>query len=233
MAGMGLAVLAACAGPAPTGVDDPYEKTNRRVHAFNLAVDKNVIRPIATGTDRIVPDPVSRGISNFADNVSLVGVVLNDALQLNVGDAAHNTLRFLVNTTVGIGGLIDVATKAGAPPRPTDFGETLHVWGMGEGAYVELPFLGPSTERDSIGKVVDVVIDPLQVLLPNDQREIVMGANLYSKLDARGRYSETVDSVLYDSADSYAQARLLYLQNRRFQLGQSTPETDFEDPYAE
>ena len=104
---------------------------------------------------------------------------------------------------------------------------------MGEGAYVELPFLGPSTERDSIGKVVDVVIDPLQVLLPKDQREIVMGTKVYSLLDARGRYSETVDSVLYDSADSYAQARLLYLQNRRFQLGQSTPETDFEDPYAE
>lgn len=234
VAGAGLALLSACGGaPAPGGMDDPYEATNRSTHAFNLGVDKNVLRPLALGTSRIVPPPVSRGVTRFADNLSLTGVVVNDILQLKVGDAVHNTLRFAVNSTVGLGGVFDPAGQAGVPERPTDFGETLHVWGMGEGAYVELPLLGPSTERDAIGRLADTALDPLRVLLPQDQRAIVTGATIYSKVDQRGRYSETLDSVLYESADSYAQARLLYLQNRRFELGQTPDETDFEDPYAE
>jgi phospholipid-binding lipoprotein MlaA len=129
-----LLALSACSAPAPSGIDDPYEGFNRKVHGFNTAVDKNVLRPLAAGTSKIVPEPVSRGVTHFADNLSLPAAVVNDLLQFNIGDAAHNTMRFLVNTTVGIGGIFDPATAAGAPERPTDFGETLHVWGMAEGA---------------------------------------------------------------------------------------------------
>lgn len=231
--GLVLLALSACAAPTPSGINDPYEGFNRKVHGFNTAVDKNVIRPVATGTTKVVPEPVSRGVANFADNLSLPGMVVNDVLQLNIGDAAHNTLRFLVNTTVGLGGVMDVAAKAGAPKRPTDFGETLHVWGMAEGPYTELPLLGPSTARDALGEVVDYAMNPLQLVVPKDKLWIGTAAKAYSKLDKRGRYSETVDSILYDSADGYAQARLLYLQNRRFELGQAAAESDFEDPYAQ
>ncbi|MCW1918370.1 VacJ family lipoprotein [Rhodobacter sp. KR11] len=229
----GLLALAACAAPAPSGINDPYEGFNRKVHGVNVAVDKNVIRPLATGASKVVPDPVARGVTNFADNLALPGMVVNSVLQANIGDAAHNTMRFLVNTTVGIGGLFDLATPAGAPERSTDFGETLHVWGMAEGPYTELPLLGPSTARDALGKVVDVALDPLRMVIPKDQAWVGTAAKGLALLDKRGRYSETVDSVLYDSADGYAQARLLYLQNRRYDLGQAEAESDFEDPYAQ
>lgn len=231
--GLVLLALAGCNAPQASGVNDPYEGFNRKVHGFNTTVDKNVIRPLASKTSKIVPEPVSRGVTHVADNLSLPGMVVNDVLQLNLGDAAHNTMRFLVNTTVGIGGLIDVATAAGAPERSTDFGETLHVWGMAEGPYTELPLLGPSTARDALGTVVDYALNPLRLLVPEDKIWVGTASKAYAKLDQRGRYSETVDSILYDSADGYAQARLLYLQNRRYELGQAPAESEFEDPYAQ
>jgi phospholipid-binding lipoprotein MlaA len=230
--GLALAALSACTAPAPSGIDDPYEGFNRKVHGFNTTVDKNVIRPLAKGTT-FIPEPISKGVSNFASNLSLPGTVANDLLQANIGDAAHNSLRFLVNTTVGVGGLFDPATPAGAPERPTDFGETLHVWGMAEGAYTELPLFGPSTARDALGTVVDYTLNPLAMLVPEDRLWVGTAAKAYSKLNMRGRYSDTVDSILYESADGYAQARLLYLQNRRYELGQTETEADFEDPYAQ
>jgi len=121
--------------------------------------------------------------------------------------------------------------------KPTDFGETLHVWGAGEGAYVELPFLGPSTARDATGTLVDLVLNPIQLLLPPDEAMAATVTKLFSRLGDRDRFSATVESILYDSADSYAQARLLYLQNRRFGLGQAGAaegaDGAFIDPYED
>jgi phospholipid-binding lipoprotein MlaA len=118
------------------------------------------------------------------------------------------------------------------PENDTDFGETLHIWGVGEGAYLEVPFIGPSTERDLAGAVVDILIDPLNQL-PRKERLAATGAKVAGKIADRGRYSDLTDSVLYESADSYAQARLLYLQNRRFELGQTSDEGSFVDPYED
>ena len=227
-------VLSACApAMAPQGINDPYEKQNRATHALNLKLDTYILRPVATNATRILPDPVFRGASNFADNIGLPGVVANDLLQGKLGPAVHNTLRFAVNTTIGVGGLFDPATKMGATAKATDFGETLSVWGVGEGAYLELPAYGPSTERDALGTVVDVVFDPLRLFIPKDKRWVNTFAQIAARIGDRGRYSETVDSILYDSADGYAQARLLYLENRRHTLGQTTAESEFEDPYAQ
>jgi phospholipid-binding lipoprotein MlaA len=225
--------LSAC-GPAPSqdGISDPNEAQNRAVHKFNLALDKNVLRPVATEATSAVPDPVEMAVVNFADNLELPGMVVNNILQLRLGKAVENTLRFAINTTIGIGGLLDPARAAGVNGDKTDFGETLYVWGVTEGNYVELPFLGPSTDRDALGKVVDVVLDPLKLVLPKNN-QLPLAAKIASRISDRGRYSETVDSVLYDSADSYAQARLLYLQNRRFDLGEVPSDESFEDPYAE
>lgn len=228
-----VALLAGC-GPAPTpaGFADPFEAQNRAVHRFNLGLDRNLLRPMARGTSKALPEPVEQGISNFAENLELPGTVVNNILQLRLGKAVENTLRFAINTTIGIGGLFDPASAAGVTGKPTDFGETLHVWGLAEGNYLELPLLGPSTERDALGQVVDIVLDPFKLILPKDSN-VPLLARIAGKIVDRGRYSDTVDSILYDSADGYAQARLLYLQNRRFELGQAPAEESFEDPYAE
>ena len=225
--------LASC-GPAPatSGISDPHEVQNRAVHQFNLALDKNILRPIATTANDVVPDPVEQGVVNFAGNLELPGTVVNNVLQLRFGKAIENTVRFAINTTIGIGGLFDPATAAGVLGKPTDFGETLHIWGVTEGNYFELPFFGPSTDRDALGKVVDFALDPLKHVLPKNSR-LPLIAKVAAKISERGRYSETVDSILYDSADGYAQARLLYLQNRRFELGMVPPDESFEDPYAQ
>jgi len=112
----------------------------------------------------------------------------------------------------------------------------MHVWGVGEGPYLELPVLGPSTERDAIGRVVDIFSNPLLFLLPAPQRYVTTLAGAASKVGDRYRFGSTIDSILYESADGYAQARLLYLENRRFQLGEVSDETyldPYEDPYGE
>lgn len=237
---MAALALGACARETvPVGFNDPYEPTNRRIHEFNRGVDKAVLKPLASAYGSIVPPPISQGVSNFAGNLDGPGDVVNDILQANPEDAVKNTARFLVNTTIGIGGLFDPATKMGLMGAPTDFGETLHVWGAKEGRYVEVPFLGPSTTRDFTGTVVDVVFNPLRLVLQEPETYWMTGAKLASRLGDRARYSETVDSILYESADSYAQARLLYLQNRRFALGQTgsaadaSDDANFEDPYAQ
>jgi phospholipid-binding lipoprotein MlaA len=241
---LGLGLLSACAGaPGPDGINDPYESTNRNIHAFNRGLDRALVGPAAKGYGSIVPEPAQRVVGNVADTLDLPGDIANNLLQFRLDKAALNTLRLGVNLTMGVGGLFDAATGIGMPEAPTDFGETLHVWGVGEGVYVELPFGGPSTARDATGILVDVALNPVRLAVPEREAIAVTAAKLFSRLGDRNRFSETVESILYESADSYAQARLLYLQNRRFQLGQAPAGADtaggdgfidpYEDPYAE
>jgi len=237
------AFVSAC-GPAmvPSGVNDPNEAANREIHAFNRGVDKVLLRPTANTYSSVLPEPVEQGVANFASNLDAPGDVVNNILQARIGKAAENTLRFAINTTLGIGGLFDPATALGIAGDPTDFGETLHVWGVPDGAYAEVPFMGPTTDRDFVGVLVDVALNPVRLALPEPESYYATGAKVASRLSDRARYGDTVDSILYESADSYAQTRLLYLQNRRFELGQAAggddagfedPYADFEDPYAE
>lgn len=229
-----VAAVSGCASTEqPQGFVDPNESANREIHAFNLGVDKALVRPAAGAYGAVLPEPIKRGVSNFASNLDAPGDVANNILQGRLGNAGQNTLRFAVNTIVGIGGLFDAATALGLPGKPTDFGETLHVWGAPEGTYVELPFVGPSTSRDVVGIIVDVALNPVRLALPQPEASYATLAKVASKLGDRDRYSETVDSILYDSADSYAQARLLYLQNRRFALGQTAGDDAFVDPYED
>lgn len=235
--------LASC-GPAPqaSGINDPHESANRRVHGFNRGLDRMLVRPVSKAYS-ILPQPIERGVANFASNLDTPGDVLNDLLQGRIGYAAQNTLRFATNTIFGIGGLFDASTALGLPAAETDFGETLHIWGAGEGAYLEVPFLGPSTTRDFTGTLVDVVTNPVRLAVPAPESYVATLAKVGSRLGDRARYSETVESVLYESADSYAQLRLLYLQNRRFELGQAgasdatgdaqSGDDAFVDPYED
>ena len=235
-----LALLAACAGaPGPDGINDPHEAANRKVHAFNLGVDRALVGPAAKGYGSVVPEPVQRVVGNVADTLDLPGDIANNLLQLRIADAGQNSLRLTMNLIFGVGGLFDFSTAIGLPGKPTDFGETLHVWGVGEGVYVELPFAGPSTARDTAGMAVDLVLNPVRLALPDKDATAATVLKLFSRLGDRNRYSDTIDSILYESADSYAQGRLLYLQNRRFELGQETGaaggtgDEGFIDPYED
>lgn len=228
--------LAACHNP-PAGHDasvpyDPYEADNRAMHEFNRKLDRAIVRPAGNGYVNVLPQPVRKGVSNFSSNLSLPGTIVNNLLQARLGEAAQNTLRFALNTTVGLGGLFDPSTELKLYEAEADFGETLHVWGFKEGAYVELPVLGPSTERDAAGKFVDLFTNPLSYVLESPDKYYGTGAALASKLGDRGEYAEVIDEVLYESADSYAQARTIYLQNRRFELGQDVSEASDIDPFA-
>ena len=225
-------MLTACS-PAPEGVSvhDPYEERNRRVHEFNKNLDETLFGGGSDQNSEIPPD-IAIPIVNFADNVGLPGMVLNGILQGDVEGVAINTFRFIINTTVGLGGIGDIAGDIGLEEQETDFGETLAVWGVPEGAYLELPLLGPSTERQLAGRIVDAVIDPLDHVGTVAQRDYGFIFGIAGRVIKRSQFGDTIDSVLRESADSYSQQRLIYLQNRRFELG-TTPEEDAIDPYEE
>lgn len=240
-----LAMLAAC-GPAalPPGdaVVDADEAQNRSVHRFNLALDRAIVGPASRGYGTAVPEPVRQGVDNFAANLAQPSYVLNNLMQLRLGQATHNTLRFLVNSTVGIGGLLDPATAIGLEARETDFGETLHIYGVPEGDFVMLPVFGPSTTRDTVGLVVDIATNPVRHVLPAPESRYVTGAEVLDRFGDRYELGDTFDSIVYESADGYAQLRSLYLQNRRFELGgpvlsfdgaaPGTVDDIYADPYA-
>jgi phospholipid-binding lipoprotein MlaA len=227
-----LLALAACSVPdEPTDIHDPYERANRVSHAFNKGADTVFFRPASQVYGAVVPQRARRSLSNAAANLDTPRTVVNDVLQGQVEDAIHNTFRFLLNTTVGIFGLFDPASGFGLEPRETGFGDTLAVWGAPEGAYIELPLFGPSTERDATGQIVDIFLNPISAILGDDGDEISATTSLPSVLNSRYEFADTVDGILYDSADSYAQLRLFYLESRRFELSGQTSAGNAFDPY--
>lgn len=237
---MSLSLVSACASQNGTvssaEIYDPQEASNREVHEFNRKVDSIVFRPVSNGYGNYVHEDARLMVSNFSDHLSLPADVVNNLLQGDLKGAGSNSFRFVFNTIFGFGGIADPSDALNIPRRETDFGETFHVWGMKEGAYVEFPLLGPSTERDAMGTILDFALDPVSVLLPAPESYIGTAANVADRMGDRYELRGTIDSILYESADSYAQARILYLQNRRFELGGSDEDTyldPYDDPYAE
>lgn len=236
---LAVILLSACSVPEePVEIHDPYEQTNRRIHAFNKGLDSAIVRPTSRVYGVVLPQPVRRGVSNFANYIDTPRFIVNDLAQGNVQDAGHNFARFVLNT-FGLG-VLDIAGSTGVESRRTGFGETLFVWGTPEGAYIELPVLGPSNERDAVGQIVDFVSNPISGVIDASEEWIPPTSNVMDRVGQRYEFGSTIDSLLYESADSYAQNRNLYLQNRRFALGAEDdfafdPYDDpfFEDPYAE
>ena len=232
LAAVVFAVISGCSTPEnPNDIHDPHERINRVSHAVNKGADRVFFKPASAGYGSIVPQPVRTSLSNVASYLDTPRSVMNDVLQGNLDDAGHNTMRFLVNTTIGVLGLFDPATSDfGLEERETGFADTLAVWGAPSGAYLELPLFGPSTERDAIGLAADILANPLAAV--SDQgTELAALTSLPSVLNSRHEFGDTVDSILYESADSYAQLRLYYLDSRRFELsGQTSAENAF-DPY--
>lgn len=231
---LGGLLLSACATPEqPTGINDPFEETNRAIHEFNRGFDQNVLRPTAVFYGETLPQPVRTVIGNLADTISLTGDVVNNILQGNGEDAIHNTFRFTINATLGVGGIFDPAASFGLETRETGFGETLFTWGVDEGAYVELPLLGPSTQREAVGRVVDFFTNADSYALDGPSAAAATGVGVVDLLNVRYDLLGPIDSVFYESEDSYAQTRNLYLQNLRFNYSGGDAAEQVTDIYDE
>ena len=229
----GTLLLAACSVPdTPTDIHDPYEAVNRVTHDVNTALDTVAVRPASQAYGAVVPQPVRTRLDNASRNLGLPAAMINKLLQGQVEDAGENGFRFLINSTLGLFGLFDPAQDFGLYENEAGFGDTLAVWGTPEGAYQVLPVFGPSTERDTAGLIVDIATNPIGALFGSDTEDAQLGFIVTETLNYRYTFSETFDSILYDSEDSYAQLRLFYLDNRRFNLGQSTGDAA-SDPYGD
>jgi phospholipid-binding lipoprotein MlaA len=230
----GAHLLAACSVPdTPTDIHDPYEAVNRVTHDVNTAIDTVALRPASQVYGNVVPQPVRSKLDNATRNLGLPAAMINKLLQGQVEEAGENGFRFLINSTLGLFGLFDPAAQDfGLNENEARFGDTLAVWGAPEGAYVVLPVLGPSTERDTAGLIVDIATNPIGTLFGSDTEDAQLGLTVTETLNYRYTFAETFDSILYDSEDSYAQLRLFYLDNRRFKLGQSAGDAAI-DPYED
>ncbi|MCP5036892.1 MAG: VacJ family lipoprotein [Rhodobacteraceae bacterium] len=228
-----LAVAACSPAPQATGISDPNEAANRRMHAFNLRLDQALFSAASDEDETKSPSLLLTRVTDFASNTALPSLIVNDLLQGNIEDAAHNSVRLLFNTTIGLAGLFDPATGVGLEQRSTDFGETLHVWGVAEGDYVVLPFYGPSTQRDAVGIAVDFFTNPLSYTLPNPESYLPAVAKVVAPLGGRVAYASTVNDILYGSEDGYLTARLFYLDNRRYNLSGGESSDELYDIYEE
>ncbi|WP_052709994.1 MlaA family lipoprotein [Azospirillum thiophilum] len=213
-------------------VSDPLEIPNRFVFAANEAVDVLALRPAAEVYVGLVPDPVRDAIHNFIDNLMAPLYIANNLLQGNVEGASNATGRFLTNTILGVGGIADVATQAGIPHAPEDFGQTLAVWGVGDGPYLVLPLLGPSNLRDTAGYAVDTVGDPVRIwAYAKDGEGLMLTRAGVSAVDRRSEVLKSVDDLRRNSLDFYATVRSLHQQQRQAEIannkGAATP--DFPD----
>lgn len=201
---------------------DPWEKWNRGVHRFNNAVDRTVAKPLARTYVKVVPRPVRLGVRNFFHNLGQPVSMVNALLQGRPGQAGDSLMRFLVNLTMGVGGVFDPATRLDIPNRSEDFGQTLGVWGWKQSRYVELPLFGPRTVRDTFGLVGDAPLAPLQYVEEDKVRVFAQGLQL---VDVRTQLM-AVDSMREGAADEYALVRDAWLQRRNYQINEDRKRDD-------
>jgi phospholipid-binding lipoprotein MlaA len=212
-AAVSLAGMAASSSAGEDFEDDPFEGFNEKMFWFNReVVDRYVLKPIATGWDFILPDPVQRGVHNFFDNLAVVRRVVNNSLQLKFNGAATELARFTINSTVGVVGFFDVAKDAfGIEQRDEDTGQTFGVWGAGPGPYLVLPFLPPLTIRDGIGYAFDVAMTPYTYFIP--WWGSVVGT-LTNTVNERSLNLDRFERVAESTVDLYGAVRNGYLQRR-------------------
>ncbi|MCK9469675.1 MAG: VacJ family lipoprotein [Porticoccaceae bacterium] len=221
-----LVVLLAASLPvdAFAADEDPLEPLNRKIHVFNDTADTYVLRPLAKGYRAVTPQPVERSISRVFANLLEVNSTFNSILQAKFGKAAHHGGRFLINSTVGLVGLFDVADTMGLPRiEGEDFGQTLAVWGVGSGPYVVLPLLGPSTLRDAPSRYVDTFLDPINTMDHVPTRNTVHGTKVLS-----GR-AGLLDAEEMISGDRYTFMRNVYLQRRAYLINDGLILDEFDD----
>jgi len=220
-------LLGGCATTGPATPGDPWEGFNRKVFAFNEAVDDAVLRPVAEGYRDHVPQLVRTGVSNFLGNIGDVWSAANHFLQGKAQSGFEQTMRFLTNTLFGLGGLLDPATEMGLKRHSEDFGQTLGRWGMGPGPYLVLPFLGPSSLRDGIGRVPDMAASPSNLF---DDSKANSLATVLTVVDARASLLGVTGLADRVSLDKYSFFRQGYLARRQDAVYDGAPPAEaFED----
>ena len=194
---------------------DPFEPVNRAIFSFNNVADRVVLEPIAKGYKKL-PPPIQSGINNFLSNLRAPLVVVNQLLQGQGDNALQSSGRFLVNSTVGVFGLIDVAEKVGLEEKKEDYGQTLATWGVGDGFYIVLPLFGPSNLRDTSGMVLTMLTDPINAYAVSEgEAWLVPMRTTANAVDQRSQIIDEVNALRDNSVDYYAAVRSSYYQNRK------------------
>ena len=229
-----LAMVAGCATTNMGTPGDPLERMNRATYRFNDSLDRHVMRPVAKGYIKHVPGVIRTGVDNFLENLAFPTTIVNDLLQLKIKDTLVDLGRFTVNSTLGIGGILNAANAFGIPKNDEDFGQTLGRWGVPAGPYVVLPFLGPSTLRDAPSWYVDAQTD-LRITLDLDSTTewALVGISLVNRRSELLPYDASFDSAY----DRYAFIRNAWLQRREYQVKDGAvedeiPQEELEDPGA-
>jgi phospholipid-binding lipoprotein MlaA len=217
-------------------INHDYEKTNRTIHNFNDAIDQNFLKPTSK-VYGVLPDFVEIGISNAISNINEPSNIFNYLSQGNIPSGVNSLSRFLVNSTIGLVGFFDVAGNIGLEKNATDFGKTLEKWGVEEGQFLVVPFLGPRTSRHLFGTIVDIGLNPIRYALKDEDTIVSFSPSIVYALSERSRNGDTIDNLRETSIDYYSTLRSIYLQSREinivdnFEEDQDIFENDLEEFY--
>ena len=226
------ALLSGCATMNPDGSVnvDPYEKANRAIFNFNDALDRKVMRPIAEGYRFITPAVVRDKVTNFFNNIRYPNVILNSFLQGKPKNGVHDTMRFIVNSVFGIGGLFDMATPVGLDAHKEDFGQTLATWGVGQGAYLNIPFFGPNTARNLLNFGTSYGTHPLTYSFTYSVSSLyLLPVTALEFINLRANLLDTSDFLNEAALDPYSFVREAYLQQREFLIHDGNPPGESQD----
>jgi len=218
--------MSGCATATKNDARDPWEGWNRGVQSFNDKLDDYFMKPLAEGYQWITPTFVDRGVTNFFSNVEDIGVVLNDLFQLKFAQTGMDTGRFLVNTTAGVGGFVDVASMLDLPKHNEDLDQTLGAWGVPSGPYLVLPFIGPSTPRGAVGLAGDTAANPINWVSP---AAIPYGAGTVKTVDMRADLLSSTKIADEASVDRYEFIRNAYFQQRNYLIHDGNPPMEEDD----
>ena len=214
-----VTLLSGCATAEKRNPDDPLEPSNRSFHNFNDSLDRNIMVPVARGYRKVVSAPVRQGVTNFFDNVAYLNVIANDLMQGKVGRFFSDSTRFVVNSTIGLGGLLDPATLMGLQKGDEDLGQTLGVWGAGEGAYLVIPLFGPSSVRDVPDLALSRFLNPLTYFA----MPISLPFTVLDTINDRANLLETTELVEEAALDPYSYIREAYRQRREYLIYDGNP----------
>ena len=225
---LAVALLTGCAGTQTIDGEvnpDPYEETNRSFYKFNDALDRHIMTPVAKKYVNVTPEPVRDGIANFFDNLEYLNVILHSFLQGKLGQGINDLTRFVVNSTLGLGGLMDVATDMGLEENDEDLGQTLAVWGVEPGAYLYIPFLGPYTARNSPDVASSYFTNPFTYIATL----YLLPVSVLNMVNDRANLLEASEFVNEASIDPYSFTREAYLQQRRYLIHDGNPPSEGYD----
>ena len=225
-----LLLTAGCASPpGQNNNGDPHEAINRKIYNFNDTLDKNFVEPVAKKYAEYTPSPVRTGVTNFFDNVNYLNTIANDLLQGKLAQSGQDSGRFIVNSTVGIGGLFDPATSMGLKQHKEDLGQTLGTWGAHEGAFLMLPFMGPSSYRDVSSPVMDTLLNPLTYLAS----VVTVPTGVLNLINARANLLDATRIRDQAALDPYSFVREAWRQQREYEIYDGNPPADGYEEYIE